>query len=180
MWTPALCTVLGIGHHGVAEAVMARSGPGEMAWAGVERAVWMLVWLKLSPQQRGLPGGGYQGLDVTFLAVSAERFCINQLAMTSLLLMQHVVLAFQNPVPAPYAEIYALAPALKAVFGKRCWLLPAQRLAPHSGCSREALHLPVPQPVLPSVLLCSLCGFRLMRLCSRQVSTAETKMLLFG
>lgn len=94
-------------------------------------------------------------MDVTFLAVSAERFCINQLAMTSLLLMQHVVLAFQNPTPAPYAEIRALVPALKAVFGKRCWLLPAQCLAPHSGCSREPLHLPVPQPVLPSVLLCA-------------------------
>lgn len=93
-------------------------------------------------------------MGVTFLAVSSERFCINQLAMTSLLLMQHVVLAFQNPAPAPYAEIHALAPALKAVFGKRCWLLPAQRLAPHSGCSREPLHLPVPQPILPSVLLC--------------------------
>ena len=93
-------------------------------------------------------------MDVTFLAVPAERFCINQLAMTSLLLMQHVVLAFQNPIPAPYAEIHALAPALKAVFGKRCWLLPAQHLAPRSGCSREPLRLPVPQPVLPSVLLC--------------------------
>lgn len=74
--------------------------------------------------------------------------------MTSLLFVQHVVLAFQNLTPAPYAEIHALAAALKAVFGKRCWLLPAQHLAPHSGCSREPLHLPVPQPVLPTVLLC--------------------------
>lgn len=91
---------------------------------------------------------------MTFLAVSAERFCINQLAMTSLLVMQHVVLAFQNPAPVPYAEIHALAPALKAVFGKRCWLLPTQHVALDSGCSREPLCLPVPQLVLPSVLLC--------------------------
>lgn len=43
---------------GVAEAEMARSRPGEVAWAGVARALWMLVWLKLSPQQPGLPGDG--------------------------------------------------------------------------------------------------------------------------
>lgn len=65
-------------------------------------------------------------MDVTFLTVSAGRFCINQLAMTShVLLMQHVALAFQNPTPAPRAERHALAPALKAVFGQGCWLLPA-------------------------------------------------------
>lgn len=40
------------------EAVMARSRPGKVAWIGAERAVRMLVWLKLSPQQPGLPGDG--------------------------------------------------------------------------------------------------------------------------
>jgi len=86
-------------------------------------------------------------MDVTFLAVSAERFCINQLAMISRLLMQRGF-GFPEATPASYAEIHVFAPALKAVFGKRCWLLPAQCLAPHSGCSRE------PQPILPSVLFC--------------------------
>lgn len=59
-------------------------------------------------------------MDVTFLAGSAERLCIKQLAMTSLLLKQHVVLASQSPASAPCAEMHALTPAPGAVFGKRC------------------------------------------------------------
>lgn len=75
-------------------------------------------------------------MDVHVPGVPAERFCINQLAGTGLLLMQHVALALQNPAPAPRAARHVLAASLKAVFGKKCWLLPAQHPAPHSGCSR--------------------------------------------
>lgn len=59
-------------------------------------------------------------MDVTFLAGSAERLCIQQLALTSLLVKQHVVLASQSPASAPRAEMHALAPAPRAVFGRRC------------------------------------------------------------
>lgn len=94
----------------------------------------------------------YQGTDVTFLAVSAKRFCINQLAVTSLLLKQHVVLASQLPNPAPCAEMHGLAPTL--------WkeLLPPACIEPFSlfWLQQGALQLPAPSPAACRAALCLL------------------------
>lgn len=65
--------------------------------------------------------------------------------------MQHVALAFPSPALAPRAARHALAASLRLSLGKKCWLLPAQHPAPHSGCSRDPPS--VPQPTLPSGLL---------------------------
>lgn len=94
----------------------------------------------------------YQEMDVTFLAVSAKRFCIKQLAVTSLLLKQHVVLASQLPSPAPCTEMHSLIPAL--------WkeLLPPACAVPFSlfWLQQGALQLPVPSPAARRAALCLL------------------------
>lgn len=93
-------------------------------------------------------------MGVTLLLVSAERLCMRQLPVTSLLWVQSVVLALQMPVPAPCAAVHVLIPALRAVFGTG--LAPAGSASSSSFWQQQGtLHLIClfPQLLLPAVLL---------------------------
>lgn len=105
-----------------------------------------IVWLKQSPQQAGLRG---DGRDCPWCP--CREVLHEPAGWDSLLLMQHVALAFYKPAPAPQAARHALAASLRLSLGIKCCLLPAEHLAPHSGCSRAPPS--VPQPTLPSGLL---------------------------
>lgn len=134
---------MGIGHHRGCNSE--EQPPGGDLGRGRGNSV-DVVWLKLSPQQAGLRGDGRDWPWCPCREVLHEPA-----GWDSLLLMQHVALAFHNPAPAPHAARHALAASLRLSLGIKCCLLPAQHLAPHSGSSRAPPS--VPQPTLPSGLL---------------------------
>lgn len=140
---------------------MAKSSPEEVLWVRAERAVWMLVRLKLSAQQPGLPG---DGRDISYCLC---REVVYEPAGCDEPRVVDATCGFGFPETSP---------VLKDMPSLLLWRLSLDRDA--GSCLHSVLLLILTTAGSPSIcpssssfcpVCCSVCGFGLVRLCSRQV-----------